>query len=76
MGKKISDRLLMCQQGLRLFCTFCRPIVASVSGRKEKYPLLVETFNQALTLAEEDLRDHWASYRANYLQEVDKHGAR
>jgi len=45
-------------------------------GEKEKYPLLVETFNQALTLAEEDMRDHWASYRNNFLQEVDKHGAR
>jgi hypothetical protein len=45
-------------------------------GRKEKYPLLVETFNQALTLAEEDLRDHWASYRDNLLQEANKHGAK
>ena len=45
-------------------------------GQKEKYPLLVETLNQALTLAEEDLQDHWASYRDNFLQEATKHGAR
>ena len=45
-------------------------------GRKEKYPLLVETLNQALTLAEEDLRDHWASYRDNFLQEANQHGAK
>jgi len=45
-------------------------------GRKEKYPLLVESFNQALTLAEEDLKDHWISYRENFLQEANHHGAK
>ena len=45
-------------------------------GRKEKYLLLVETFNQALTLAEEDFRDHWASYMQNFLQEANEHGAK
>jgi len=39
----------------------------------EKSPLAIETFNQALTLAERDLRENWQDYRAGFLEEVKRY---
>lgn len=40
-------------------------------GDAEKIPLLLESFNQALTEAERDLRENWEFYRSRFLREVE-----
>lgn len=39
-------------------------------GSIEKMPLHVSSFNEALTVAENDLRTNWTQYRTQFLKEV------
>ena len=39
------------------------------SGKVDKTPLFMQTFNEALDFAEADLRSNWESYVENYLKE-------
>lgn len=39
-------------------------------GRIDKTPLHVGSLNEALTVAENDLRANWASYRRGFLKEA------
>lgn len=42
-------------------------------GSVENIPLHVASFNEALTIAENDLRAHWAHYRHAFLKEITSH---
>lgn len=37
-------------------------------GRVEKMPLLTTDVAEALTVADEDIEEHWETYKADYLQ--------
>lgn len=39
-----------------------------LKGRQRKERLAVRDFNQALTLAEQDMRQNWARYREQFLK--------
>lgn len=38
-------------------------------GRAEKIPLLTTDFAEALTVADEDIEEHWEGYKIQYLKE-------
>ena len=42
-------------------------------GSVEKIPLHVSSLNEALTVAENDLRANWVRYRGQFVQEAARH---
>lgn len=42
----------------------------------EKQPIPAANFNEALTIAEHDLRQFWKIYRDEFLREVESYGKR
>ena len=52
---------------------FAHRDVLHPDGRVEKTPLPAYDFNEALTLAEEELRRTWEQYRDQFLKELRRH---
>lgn len=49
--------------------------ILHVNGREEKKLMEIEDYNEALTLAENDLRDNWHRYQATFLKEAKDYDA-
>jgi hypothetical protein len=49
---------------------FAHRDIIHFDGSVEKTPLFLHTYNEALTFAEEDLRENWPLYRDRFLKEV------
>lgn len=41
-------------------------------GKKEKHPIFLETLEQFLQYAEQDIKDRWEWYRTKYEKEIKK----
>ncbi|MDP3703657.1 MAG: hypothetical protein Q8R78_04660 [Candidatus Omnitrophota bacterium] len=41
--------------------------------RQSKIPLPIEDYRQALNYAEADVQEHWETYQAQYLKELEHH---
>lgn len=50
--------------------------ITHADGRIEKQPIPAANFNEALTIAEHDLRSLWYFYRDEFLKEVEEYGKR
>ncbi len=49
---------------------FTRKDVIHADGTKEKIPLFISDFKEALTFSDKDLKTNWKIYREQYLEEV------
>ncbi|MEW6419912.1 MAG: hypothetical protein AB1480_17660 [Nitrospirota bacterium] len=51
---------------------FAHRDILNVKGKVKKTPLFNQDFNDALTFAENDLKDNWESYKKRFLEESDE----
>jgi hypothetical protein len=50
--------------------------IIHANGQTEKLPIPAANFEEALTIAEHDLRGFWRFYRDGFIKEVKKHGSK
>lgn len=50
--------------------------IIHADGRIEKQPIPAANFNEALTIAEHELRQFWKIHRDEFLKEVEDYGKR
>ncbi|MBU0896501.1 MAG: hypothetical protein ABIK53_07820 [bacterium] len=48
--------------------------IIHADGKINKQPIPATNFNEALTIAEYDLRQFWKTYRDEFLKEVENYG--
>ncbi len=41
-------------------------------GKREKIPMPTKDYNEALTMAQENIKQHWEEYRKRYMEEQNR----